>query len=42
MKENIWDKVFSNNTWGKYPPEELIRFITKIFSNVKTLKAKKF
>ena len=41
MKENIWDKVFSNNTWGKYPPEELIRFITKIFSNVKNFESKK-
>ena len=41
MEENIWDKVFSNNSWGKYPPEELIRFIKKIFDNVKNLEEKK-
>ncbi len=24
-----WDKIFKENEWGKYPPEELIRFIAR-------------
>ena len=27
----IWEKVFSTGEWGKYPPEELIRFIARTF-----------
>jgi ubiquinone/menaquinone biosynthesis C-methylase UbiE len=27
----IWEKVFQTHEWGKYPPEELIRFIAKNF-----------
>ena len=26
-----WDKVFKNSDWGKYPGEELIRFIARNF-----------
>ena len=24
-----WDKIFKENEWGKYPPEELVRFIAR-------------
>ncbi len=27
----IWEKVFSEQPWGKYPGESLIRFIAKNF-----------
>lgn len=27
MWDERWDEIFKNNEWGKYPPEELIRFI---------------
>ena len=26
-----WEKVFSNQNWGKYPPEDLIRFVARNF-----------
>ena len=29
MWDKGWDKIFSNNEWGKYPGEELIRFIAR-------------
>lgn len=31
MWSNLWDKIFKENEWGKYPPEELIRFIARNF-----------
>ncbi|WP_107840260.1 class I SAM-dependent methyltransferase [Metasolibacillus meyeri] len=31
--DNIWEKIFLEREWGKYPPEELIRFIAKNFYN---------
>ena len=31
----IWEKVFRNQDWGKYPPEELIRFMAKYYYSVK-------
>ncbi|MBA4067508.1 MAG: class I SAM-dependent methyltransferase [Isosphaera sp.] len=27
----VWEKVFSAQRWGKYPPEELIRFVARNF-----------
>jgi SAM-dependent methyltransferase len=27
----VWEYVFSNQEWGKYPPEDLIRFIARTF-----------
>lgn len=30
----IWDNVFINHTWGKYPSEDLIRFIARTFYGV--------
>lgn len=27
----LWDNIFSNQTWGKYPAEVLIRFVAKNF-----------
>lgn len=29
--DSIWEKIFSEREWGKYPPEELIRFIARNF-----------
>ena len=31
MWDKAWNKVFEENEWGKYPPEELIRFIARNF-----------
>lgn len=27
----IWEKVFRERSWGRYPPEELVRFIARNF-----------
>lgn len=32
--DNTWEEVFSNNEWGKYPAESLIRFIARNFYKV--------
>ena len=29
-----WDKIFADNDWGQYPPEELVRFVMRNFKNV--------
>ena len=34
MWDKGWDKIFSEVEWGKYPGEELIRFIARNFYNV--------
>ena len=34
-KHYIWDKIFRAKTWGKYPSEDLIRFISKNYYNSK-------
>ena len=31
----VWENIFSNKEWGKYPSETLIRFIARNFYNVK-------
>jgi len=31
MWDQVWDEIFNVNEWGKYPPEELIRFIARNF-----------
>ena len=31
MWDKGWDKIFSTAEWGKYPGEELIRFIARNF-----------
>ena len=25
----IWEEIFNSRTWGRYPPEELVRVVTK-------------
>jgi len=30
---NAWNAVFSNNSWGRYPAEDLVRFIARNFYN---------
>jgi len=32
--DTTWERVFQKQEWGKYPCEELIRFIAKNFYNV--------
>lgn len=34
-----WEQVFRKHEWGKYPPEELIRFVARNFYKVKDRKA---
>ena len=34
----IWDKLFKKRDWGKYPPEDLIRFIKRLKKNTKVKK----
>jgi SAM-dependent methyltransferase len=29
-----WEKVFSSRRWGRYPPEELVRFVARNFASV--------
>lgn len=36
-----WDRIFEGNEWGKYPPEELIRFIASNYYNVPKRKSVK-
>jgi len=36
--DKIWERVFQNQEWGKYPNEELIRFIAKNFYKAKDRK----
>jgi len=31
MWDPVWDEMFSKNNWGKYPPEELVRFVARNF-----------
>lgn len=31
----IWEEIFSNNEWGKYPPISLVRFVAKNFYKAK-------
>lgn len=30
----VWEDIFSSRPWGKYPPEELVRFIARNFYKV--------
>jgi len=31
MWDSGWDNIFKENEWGKYPPEEVVRFISRSF-----------
>lgn len=33
MFNSIWEKVFTSQSWGKYPSEDLIRFVARNFYN---------
>jgi ubiquinone/menaquinone biosynthesis C-methylase UbiE len=28
-QDTVWEKIFQTQEWGKYPPEELIRFVAR-------------
>lgn len=32
--QKLWEEIFSSRQWGKYPSEELIRFIAKNFYHI--------
>ena len=32
---NVWEQVFSSQEWGKYPGEDVIRFVARNFYNLK-------
>lgn len=38
MWDKAWDRLFSENKWGEYPSEELIRFMARNFYNVSNRK----
>lgn len=35
MWDSGWDTIFTNNEWGKYPPEEVIRFVARNFAKTR-------
>jgi ubiquinone/menaquinone biosynthesis C-methylase UbiE len=39
-EENLahWDRIFADRDWGRYPPEELVRFIARTFPDVEKRK----
>lgn len=40
--DDTWEKVFQNQEWGKYPPEELVRFVGRNFYSNSSRKKIKF
>lgn len=39
MWDKGWNGIFMENEWGKYPPEELVRFIARNYYNTPNRKA---
>jgi ubiquinone/menaquinone biosynthesis C-methylase UbiE len=37
--DNVWEKVFTTQNWGKYPAEDFIRFIARNFYHLDDRKA---
>ncbi len=37
----VWEQVFRTSNWGRYPPEELIRFVARVFFSAPNRKAVK-
>jgi SAM-dependent methyltransferase len=33
--DTVWEEIFRSQSWGKYPPEDLIRFISRNYSPTK-------
>jgi SAM-dependent methyltransferase len=29
---SLWDQIFAGRSWGRYPPEELVRFVARNFA----------
>jgi len=38
--EDIWENIHSQRGWGKYPNEQLVRFIGRNFLNFQKIKEK--
>jgi len=36
--DNTWEKIYRSREWGKYPPEELVRFVARNYYGVKDRK----
>jgi len=34
VDKGYWEKIYASRSWGKYPPEELVRFIARNFRAV--------
>lgn len=30
----VWEQIFASRSWGRYPPEELVRFIARTFGRL--------
>lgn len=41
LMENVWENIHSQREWGKYPNEELIRFIVRSFFKIPKADRKK-
>ena len=39
---SLWDDIYRNRSWGKYPKEELIRFVAWNYFHVPDRKAIRF
>ena len=39
--DKTWEKIYRSKEWGKYPPEELVRFIARNYYETKDRKAVK-
>lgn len=40
--QEFWEKTFASRAWGRYPPEELVRFVSRTFGNVRDRSAVNF
>lgn len=36
MSKRIWENIFRTKNWGRYPAEELVRFVARNYQNIKT------
>ncbi len=36
--DNTWEKIYRSREWGKYPPEELVRFVARNYYGAKDRK----
>lgn len=39
---DLWEQTFANRSWGRYPPEELVRFVMRTFGKALDRRAVSF